>query len=378
MNPQVLEHILRGETRVSSPEALASLLAKAPGHPELLRIHAGALEQGGRIEAARRHYLQAAAGFLAAGRTLAAWSAAMRAWRLRRPAAAEVFAVHEAIERSRPRERPADRFLQALGRAERMAVFSRCLHSAVPAGAVFQRPGTPPQHLHLVVSGALRESRYETIEERPRRGRPPIRLLGEGDAFGEVYPFHGRRSGRVLVEGVEPAEVLSIGRRRLMRACLRHPGVEGALVRLLGVRSEAAGAGAAEGIRKGDRYRIPVSMSVVIDAASNGGEPLRLAGLSFDLSVSGVCFIPETDGLPPAPTGKPGDDPWIGRRVRAALHGQGMTLEIDGRIARRRTLLFEGRRTPALAIRFDGLPPRLRGLLFAFAENLAAGSSGSR
>ena len=373
MNPQVLEHTLRGEIRVSSPEAFESLLSETPGHPGLLRLYARVLEHHGRIDAARRRYFQAAEGFLAGGRVLAGWSAAMQAWRLKRPAAAELAAFHDAIERTQPNGTPADRFLGTLSRAERMAVFARCLQSAVPAGAVLLRPGNPVHHLHLLVAGTLREARYETVEERPRRDRPPVRLLREGDVFGEIYPFHEPRLGRLLVEGVEPAELLSIDRGRLMRACRRHPGVERALVSLLGLRSEAAGGGAAGGVRRGARYRIPVSMSVAIEAAGEGLEPLRLTGLSFDLSVSGVSFIPEGNGLPAAPAGPPGEDPLIGCRVRAALHGQGMTLEINGRIARRRTLLFEGRRSPALAIQFDGLPPRLRGLLFAFAGDLAAG-----
>lgn len=374
MNPQVLEHILRGEIRISSPEAFESLLSETPRHPGILRLYARALEHHGRSDAARRRYLNAAEGFLAEGRVLAAWSAAMQAWRLKRPAVAELAAFHDAIERRPPNGTPADRFLRGLSRAERMAVLARCLHSAVPAGAVLLRPGSPSHHLHLLVAGTLRESRYETVEERPRRDRPPVRLLREGDAFGEIYPFHEPRPGRFLVEGVEPAELVSIDRGRLMRACLRHPGVERALVRLLGLRSEATTGGTPEGVRRGARYRIPVSMSVEIEAAGKGVAPLRLAGFSFDLSVSGVSFIPEANGLPPAPAGPPAEDPLIGRRVKAALHGQGMALEIDGRIARRRTLLFEGRRSLALAIQFDGLPPRLRGLLFAFAGNLAAGN----
>lgn len=224
-----------------------------------------------------------------------------------------------------------------------------------------------------MVEGTLRESRYETVDEKPIRRRPSSRTIRQGDAFGDVYPFHERRPSSTLVEAVSPAEVLSISRDRLMRACRRHPAVERGLVRLCGLRSENDNPAVGQGVRKGERYRIPVPMRVEVLADAPGQSRLCVAGLSYDLSVSGVSFVPETDGLPPPPPGGPASDPLLGRRVKAALHGEGVALEIAGRIVRRRILLHDGRRHTSLAIHFDELSPRLRGLLFAFAGNLASG-----
>ncbi|MEJ5358469.1 MAG: cyclic nucleotide-binding domain-containing protein [Desulfobacterales bacterium] len=372
MNSQLLRHILRGEIRIDSPEALACLLAEAPGCPELLKMHARLLAAHERPGEARARYREAAGRFLAEGRILAAWSAELSAWRLGRPSAGELAAFQGEIDRSPPGGGPADAFLRSLARRERLAVLACCRRSRVPAGEILLRPGAPPEDLHLVVEGTLRESRYETVEEKPRRRRPPSRTLREGDAFGDVYPFQERRPSSSLVEAVGPAEILAIPRGRLMRACRRHPAVERGLVRLCGLRSDMQRPAGEEGIRRGDRYRIPVPMRVEVATDGLGRGTLRLEGLSHDLSVSGVSFVPETDGLPPPPADPSACDPLVGRRVKAALHGPGVALEIAGRIVRRRTLLHGGRRRSSLAIEFEELPPHLRGLLFAFAGSLAA------
>ncbi len=375
MNPQVLRHILQGEIRTGSPEAFGCLLAEAPACPELLKMYARLLEEHARREEARAHYREAAGRFLAEGRILAAWSAELSAWRLRRPSPSELAAFQDEIDRSPPGGGPADAFLRALTRGERMAVLACCRRSCAPPGEILLRPGPPPEELHFVVEGTLRESRYETVEEKPRRRRPSSRTVRQGDAFGDVYPFHERRPSSTLVEAVSPAEVLSISRERLMRACRRHPAVERGLVRLCGLRSENENPAGEEGVRKGERYRIPVPMRVEVLADGPEQGRLSVAGLSYDLSVSGVSFVPETDGLPPPPSGGTTSDPLLGRRVKAALHGEGVALEIAGRIVRRRILLQDGRRQSSLAIQFDELPPRLRGLLFAFAGSLACGKT---
>lgn len=375
MNPQVVRHILQGEICIGSPEALACLLAEAPECPELLKMHARLLAEHERPEEARARYREAAGRFLAEGRILAAWSAELSAWRLWRPSRGELTAFQGEIDRSPPGGGPADAFLRALARRERMAVLACCRRSCVPAGEILLRPGRPSEDLHLVVEGTLRESRYETVEEKPRRRRPLSRTVREGDAFGDVYPFPKRRLSASLVEAVSPAEILSVPRERLKRACRRHPAVERGLVRLCGLRSETESPVGEGGVRRGERYRIPVPMRVEVAANGLGPGTLRLEGFSHDLSVSGVSFVAETDGLPPPLPGPPASDPLIGRRVKAALQGERVALEIAGRIVRRRIVIHGGRRHSSLATQFDELSPRLRGLLFAFAGSLIAAKS---
>jgi hypothetical protein len=369
MKKTIPEYIIDGSIVVDSLEAFASILREFPGRPELLRMHADLLVAGHFQAAAVQQYDEAARLFLEAGRLLPAWVSKILQWQLLRPSRDQLVEFHHAIESTPHNGAPADAFLQDLDPIERMAVFARSRRICAPAGENILIAGKRYADLHLVVSGIVKESCYEMLSEKPKSRREACRVLWEADSFGEVYPFSEEVPVQPHIVTNTRTELLVISRRRLMRACRRHPNVESGIIRLCRIRAHRQAEPDSDGVRKGLRYTLATCMSVEILPLQENEPPILLRGQCSDLSVSGVSFIPEADQTRPA-AGEAFD--WgdlINRKVRVTISAGELSIAISGQIVRQRSLAVKGLKAQSLGIQFAEVPPRLRGAFFAFAES---------
>jgi hypothetical protein len=366
MTKTIPEHVIDGSIVVDSLEASTSILKDYPDRPELLKMHADLLAANKQRAAAVEHYARAAARFLAQGRPFQAWVAKTLQWLLQRPRPDQLLDFHLALGRTPCKGQPVDGFIRGLTPPERMAVFARFQRVRAPAGRTLMKAGASQNRLYLVVAGLLREASYEMVSQKARPGREASRLLREADAFGEVYPFNGENPGRSHVEAVTRAELLVLSKSHLMRASRRFPNVESGLIRLCGIRAGKREAQPSGDVRRGERYAVSIKLNLTILPTAGGGAPLDMTGFCSDLSVSGVSFIPESNGSGP----QAGDlsDKLVDRAVRVCVPAGDLSLSIAGRIVRKRQVVFNGYRVTALGIRFAEMPPRLRGAFFAFAE----------
>jgi len=55
--------------------------------------------------------------------------------------------------------------------------------------------------------------------------------------------------------------------------------------------------------------------------------------------------------------------------IKLSFPSQGIELKISGKIAWTHEVVFQGEKTLALGIQFQDLSPKLRGILFVFAES---------
>lgn len=366
MKKTLPEHLVDGSMTIETLDASAAILREHPEQPELLKLHADLLAADHQHDAAAAHYARAADGFLAQGRAFQAWVAKALQWLLQRPRPDQLLDFHMAVDRAGQAGAPADLFVQGLTPPERMAVFARFQRVRVPGGRTLAKPGAVQNRLHFVVSGRLRESLYETVSQKPRPGREPSRTLKEADAFGDVYPFSGNTRGRAHVETVTRCELLVMAKSHLVRVSRRFPGVESGLLRLCGIRASELEPRKSSAVRRGERYAVAAKLALAILPSASGGPPLDLSGFCSDLSVSGVSFIPETNGSGPSAADLASE--YMNRAVRVTVPAGHLSLAIAGRIVRKRHVLFNGYRVTALGIRFAEMPPRLRGAFFAFVE----------
>ncbi len=111
-----------------------------------------------------------------------------------------------------------------------------------------------------------------------------------------------------------------------------------------------------------------VNMTVEIHPAGVPKAVVVLKGSARDLSISGVSFIPETNGNGlPANLASLVKDP-DHQRVRVAISSEALSMSIPGQIVRTRELMVNGNRALSLGIQFDDVSPRVRGAFLAFAE----------
>ena len=171
-----------------------------------------------------------------------------------------------------------------------------------------------------------------------------------------------------VIETTACTEVIAIPRRRLIQVFQKFPNVELGLLKLHQIRSETGADSPSGQVRRGERYAMQVNMTVGIHPTGVPGPAVIFNGSARDLSISGVSFIPETNGAgPPARLTalvKDRDH----QRVRVAILSEALSMSIPGQIVRKRETMVNGSRTLSLGIQFDEVSPRVRGAFLAFAE----------
>jgi hypothetical protein len=372
MEKSFLDHIMDGSIVIKSVEAFNSALKEFPDHPELLKMHADFLAHRGIRQAAAQQYNHASQLFLSSGRLFQAWFSKILQWQLQKPSREELIKTQFVVESLTHNGAPVDVFIQGLAPQPRVAVFSQFKRIVKPAGKTILKAGEQPACLYIVVSGVLKESSYQMVAQKPRFHRQGSRILKEEDIFGDIYPFTEDITTQSYVQTVTRTELMAISRRRLMLVCRRYPEVERGIIRLCRVRCGKKDPHPSDIVRMGERYPIPAKMSVEILPGEENDPPIVLNGHSQCLSVSGVSFIPESNGfnenLDEKPEWQSIDGDLITRRVRVSIPNQELSVAILGRIVRKSEVMVNGYRTPCFGIQFAEMPPRLRGAFFAFAE----------
>ena len=373
MPKTILENILNGSIVIDSVETFGSIVKEFPEHPELLKLFAGFLAAKGKGKLAAQHYRKASEIFLGSGRLLHGVVAKMLEWRFDGPCRETLLRFLSTVSVHPHDESPVNRFIQTLLPAELMAFFSRFSCHRFPSGKTIRNLGEPETALWFVLAGELKESYYQLIGHKPRFNKHRLqqrasRLLRQNHVFGDVFPFTEISLSQSVIETTARTEAIAIPRRRLIQVCKRFPKVELGVLKLLQIRSETGADSPSGRVRRGERYAMQVSMTVEIPPKDGPGPAVVLNGSASDLSISGVSFIPETNGAGPpdklAALVKDLDH----QRVRVAISSEALSMSIPGQIVRTRKVVVNGSRTLSLGIQFDEVSPRVNGTFLAFAE----------
>lgn len=373
MSTAIIEHIRDGSIVIDSVEAFGSVVKEFPEHPELLKLFADFLTAKGKGPSAAHHYSKASEIFLGSGRQLHAVVAKMLEWRFDRPSRKTLLRFLSDVSVHPHDENPVNRFLQSLLPAELMALFAQFNCHRFPSGKTIRNIGEPETHLWFVLAGELKESFYQLIGHKPKFNKQRLqqrtsRLLGQNHVFGDVFPFTEISISQGVIETTTGTEVIAIPRPRLIQVCQKFPKVELGILKLLQIRSETGADYPYGKVRRGERYDMQVNMTVEIHPTGVPGPAVVLNGSARDLSISGVSFIPETNGGgPPAKLASLVKD-LDHQRVRVAISSEALTMSIPGQIMRTRELMVNGSRALALGIQFDEVSPRAHGAFLAFAE----------
>jgi hypothetical protein len=373
MSEAILDHVREGSNVSDSGEAFGSAEKEFPEDPELLKLFADFLTAKGKGQSAAQHYRKASEIFLGSGRLLHAVVAKMLEWRFDRPCRETLLRFLSAVTVRPHDESPVNRFLQSLLPSELMALFSQFSCNRFPPGKTIRNIGDPDTHLWFVLAGELEESNYQLIGHKPRFNKQRFqqrtcRLFGQNHVFGVVFPLTETCISNSAIETSTGADVIAIPRRRLIQVCQKFPKVELGILKLLKICSEIGVDSPSGKARHGERYAMPVNMTVEIHPAGVSKPAVVFNGSARDLSISGVLFIPETNGAgPPAKLASLVKDV-DHQRVQVAISSETLSMSIPGQIVRTKELMVNGSRTLSLGIQFDEVSPRVRGAFLAFAE----------
>jgi hypothetical protein len=378
MNPRLLEYILNGNIVINSLEVLGHWIKRFPENPDLLKIYANLLAVNSHLQAAANHYDRAAQIFFKEGQFLQGAAAKMAQWQAVRPRKEEIEAVLSVFQHQAPDGKPAEAFWKCLTTDELLDLCQSVENVCHPPGLTVKQLGEVERALNFVVSGELKESNYRMIEDQQVKFKKPIQMLKANDVFGVIYPLSEDIRSQSHIVTLKRTELVRIKKEKIIRLCRMHPDLEAKIIDLLQIRDRKTFKNGSALARKAKRYNLTTPISIEIITDIDGAAPIRIAGFSRDLSVSGLCFL-TPDNLVEDRHPTVFKDIFNGHRpeVRVILSIEKMSLVISGKIVRKEKVVDNGQIHLSFGIRFEDLPPILGGAFFALAQSVGVLSQGS-
>ena len=372
------EHIIDGSIVIDSTEAFASILKQFPNHPALVKKYADLLFRQELLDLAAKSYGEAARIYIEAGKLLQALVAKKQQWLIKPPSNKEMQLLFSALEQASFDPTPFKMLFDKLAPKEILAILSGFVRVRLFTGKTVKNAGDLETDLYFVVSGTLKDSIYPSLETKERIHRKRTIYLSDDDFFGEIYPFKKDHTCRSDIKTLTQVELVKISRQMLMKLSRKFPKLEPALIDLFKIRSDPTGSSEQQTVRKADRYQLPIKMNLELAPKGSFKNPLVVDGYSSDISIGGICVVlnghSEHIGHLLASLPETADS----GRVRVSFPGETMELKVLGNIMWRHEIHFNGRKSLALGIRFEEDSPKLRGMLFMFANSLGGNKAVSK
>ena len=364
------EHIIDGSIVIDSIEAFSSILKQFPKHPALLKKYADLLFRQELLDLAAKSYGEAAELYIISGQMLQAMVAKKQQWLIKLPSKQEIQVFLSALKQGPFSETPLKMLFDKLSPQEILSIISGFVRVRLFADKTIQKAGDLETDLYFVVSGTLKDSIFPSLETKEKIHRKPNIYLSDDDFFGEIYPFKKDQTCKSDIKTVTQVELVKISRQKLMKLCREFPNIEPALIDLFKIRSGPAENSQPQTVRKAGRYQLPIKMNLELAPKGSFNSPLIVDGYSSDISIGGICVVlngkSEHIGHLLASLPETADN----SQIRVNFPGETMELKVLGNIMWRHQIHFNGHKTLALGIRFEEDSPKLRGMLFMFANSL--------
>ena len=358
LDPQIVDQIAEGSLVVDNAADFKKLIEAFPDRPEVHRAHADFLFRKKKFFEAGLAFRKAAAMFLETGHTLQAIAANLNKWEIVKPLSRELRSLYLAIKKRDSHFNAVAECCGKMSYPEMHAILKAARLRQLAAGEVFLRPGDPDERLCFVVSG-----RVEIVPEEEGKEH---RICEANDFFGGAYPFDRKEPFAATCKAIFPTELIIIERVDLMTICGEHPDVETGLCNLLADTEMPPEEKPALYHRKTSRQNLKITLGVEIYPAEPGRSPYVFKGYTSDISLGGVCLVidPKYRDLPAGEL--------LGRiaKLRISLPDESVGLNIFGTLAWNKETELDGESTTVLGIKFNEMPPRLRGLLIVFANTI--------
>ena len=364
------EHIIDGSIVIDSIEAFSSILKQFPNHPALLKKYADLLFRQELLDLAAKSYGEAARLYIGSGQMLQALVAIKQQWLIKPPSNEEIHLFLSDLDQGNFRMTPPKMLFDKLSPKELLALLSSFVRVRLFADKIVQKAGDRGTDLYFIVSGTLKDSVFPSLVTKERIHRKPNIYLSEDDFFGEIYPFKNDQICQSDIKTVTQVELVKISRQKLIKLCRRFPNIELALIDLFKIRLGPVESSLPQMARKAERYQLPIKLNLEISPKGSLETPLIIDGYSSDISIGGICVVlnGKSDQIGHLLDSMP--ETADNHQIRLSFPGETMELKVWGNIVWRHQIHFNGSKTLALGIQFEENSPKLRGMLFMFANSL--------
>ncbi len=364
----IIAQIVDGSIKIDSIEEFRSILEIFPEDPELQRKYSDLLAQKNETDTAAESYGKAADLFIDSGRMLQAIAAKSLGWKIAPPSdLTETHQFFSMLHKDRFAKTPLTSFFSKLSFPELFAIISNLKTLELSPGSMFKKNADGENALFMVVSGNLAETMYLPVKiDKMTLYEKNLLNLRENDYFGDFYPFDEKNLSHSYIEAVSQVELVKISKSLLKEICKKYQDVELAVHDLKKDQSKIGKNYDKKLDRKGVRHYLPAKVSLSIIEKADGNNPLLIDGYSLDLSIGGICILLDSVGRNSDLFSKAIHN----ARVKISLPSESMSLTVSGTVVWSKVMRIEKEKTFALGIRFEDMTPKLKGMVFAFADNI--------
>jgi hypothetical protein len=111
-------------------------------------------------------------------------------------------------------------------------------------------------------------------------------------------------------------------------------------------------------------------MNLELYPRAKSNTPVLVEGFSSDISVGGICAILDSSHASIDAIVEAFENGVNGKKIWVGFPAEKMHIKVLGRIAWSHAVTLNGKKTLVLGIQFEEMSPRLRGMLFMFANSL--------
>jgi hypothetical protein len=232
------------------------------------------------------------------------------------------------------------------------------------------RDGSFPSTPLKIFLEKLSNPEYQSVKNKEETVyKRTVVNLSDDDTFGELYPIKEKKVCNSYIETIEPVELVKISKQMLLAICEKYPNSESALQAVSVFRSEFRKENLLKKKRANKRHQLVRKMSLEIFPHSSASFPIILDGYSKDISIGGTCVVLDSIDVSVVKSVTSFSKTIKDSKVKISFPSEGLELKVSGRIAWTQEVIFKGARTLAVGIQFQGLSPKLRGMLFVFADS---------
>ena len=364
------DHIIDGSIVIDSVEAFKSILKQYPQNAFLLKAYSDFLYKNKLFDLAAKSYGEASNLFIREGKILQAIVSKKLEWRIKPAGQKETRLFLNALKTGKSKGIAFKDFFRRLNYAEMLAFISSLVHARLPAGSIIKKKGDDEDNLYFIVSGTIKDSLYPSIDEKVQIHRPPNIDLNENEFFGDIYPFNKNRKCKSDIETLTKVELVKLSKPKLIKLCKKFSNLELGILDLCRIRMQSDKPGFSKQLRKEQRYDVPIDVNLELSPRATSDTQVLFEGFSSDISLGGICVILDSsqadiDTLVEAfENGSNTEKIWVG------FSADKMHIKVLGRIAWSHAVTLNGEKTLVLGIQFEEMSPRLRGMLFMFANSL--------
>lgn len=366
----IVEQITGGLVNIDSVEEFEKILEDFPEDPAFHKAYADLLVKNNFSDKAALSYGSAAALYLKSGKLLPAVISKLLQWRIKSIVYqdAQLF-LSTSSEDSLPGT-PFKVFFEKLSKPEMFAVMKCIENIQLPAGQLIQKVDEIEEGLYFIVSGSIKETSYQSVKTKEETVyKRTVVDLSDDDTFGELYPIKEEKVCKSYIETIEPVELVKISKQMLLPICEKYPNAESALQAVSVFRSEFRKENLLKKKRGNKRHQLARKMSLEIFPHSSANFPIILEGYSKDISIGGTCIVLDSNDVSVVKSVASFRKTIKDSKVKISFPSEGLELKVSGKIAWTQEVIFKGKRTLAVGIQFQGLSPKLQGMLFVFADS---------